>query len=581
MKRLILALVLLSWNALAVEESTFLERPLNCPLRFSSLSNFRDQVQSLVSVLGAGCTQNGQQAINQLNSNVSNLEGIANTFSTYNATTDATSSAQYAKNVGQILGSINLITSNNACFYDIRSRGFLPVLSDVIMSISQLGLLIPSGAGAAVAAGGYVAGSGIKIINELLKKKFNFAKPEERRAFIQLNCAFFDNRRMMEESGIFNPESEEFRDDIVAQLRHERINLIKKQKRDEVAMLELEQILSDAINTIPTARDRGLNPSLARKYDEILNGMGKRPGDYSEKLRQVSLLSEKIKDILEGTTLLRLDPKVESSRRLLIANLEKITPDLAPNGKAWTNNIDEYEMHIRGPLFAFLVPVSDSLRKELMTVEAELAVVDMVMAKKISALRLKLTENQSSVWSVVLRLMSIETKIASLERPQSSNIFSDTDEGSSNAVEILDYYRTLQRSILGNEGRDYLKNALKTGYNMQDGLDRQFALMTSAVTPKEKCAAAEKTRFAWAQYRYKVQEAHDFVATNLDLYRSSFSIGKEKVKKSTRFVLEQIDSVQDYLENRAPIEESVGDLMKDVSGKLKNVETKLQASGCF
>lgn len=580
MKRLIVALAILSLNAMAVDENYF-DRPLNCPLRFSSLSNFRDQVQTLVSALGSGCTQSGQQAINQLNSNVSNLEGIVNTYQNYSSTADATSSAQYAKNVGQILNSVNLITSNNACFYDIRSRGFLPVLSDVIMSVSQLGLLIPSGTGAAVAAGGYVAGSGIKIINELVKKKFNFSKPEERRAFIQLNCAFFDNRRVMEESGIFNPELEEFRDQIVAQLRRERIDLLKKQKKDELNMLELEETLSEAINMIPSARSRGLNPTLARKIDEIMNSLGRRPNDYAEKLRQVSFLTERAQDILEGARELKLEPKLESSRRLLVLNLEKIIPDLAPNGKAWTNNIDEYEMFIRGPLFAFLVPVSSSLKKELMTVEAELAIVDTEMARKISKLRLSIKENQAAAWSVTLRLTSLETKIASLERPHSGNIFSDTDEGSSNQVEILDYYRKLQKSILGNEGRDYLKNALKTGHSMQTGLNNQIKLHDQARTPTEKCAAAEKLRFAWAQYRFKVQEAHDFVATNLDLYRSSFNIGKEKVKGSTRYVLEQIDSVQDFTEGKTPKEDSVGDLMSDVSSKLKGVETRLISSGCF
>jgi hypothetical protein len=580
MRLILVAFAIFSLNAMAVDEK-FFERPLNCPLRFSSLSNFRDQVQTLVSALGSGCTQSGQQAINQLNSNVSNLEGIVNTYQNYSSSADATSSTQYAKNVGQILNSVNLITSNNACFYDIRSRGFLPVLSDVIMSVSQLGLLIPSGTGAAVAAGGYVAGSGIKIINELLKKKFNFDKPEERRAFIQLNCAFFDNRRVMEESGIFNPEIEEFRDQFVAQLRRERIDLLKKQKKDEQNMLDLEDTLSEAINMIPSARARGLNPTLARKIDEVMANLGRRPGDYSEKLRQVSFLSERAKEILANVRLLKLDPKVESSRRLLVANLEKIIPELEANGKAWVNNIDEYEMNHRGPLFAFLVPVADALKKELMTVEAELAVVDTDMAKRISKLRLSIKENQAAAWSITLRLTSLETKIASLEVPHTENIFSDKDEGSSNQVEILDYYRKLQKSILGNEGRDYLKKSLKTSYSMQSGLNNQIKLLDQAQTAKEKCAAAEKLRFAWAQYRYKVQEAHDFVATNLDLYRSSFNIGKERVKGSTLYVLDQIESVQDYFDGQVPPKESVGELMKDVSSKVKSVETKIITSGCF
>lgn len=581
MKTFALALTLLSLNAMAIDESKYFARPLNCPLRFSSLSAFRDQVQTLVSSLGTGCTQNGQQAISQLNANVANLEGIANTYNNYSTSTGTISSAQYAKNVGQVLGSINLITSNNACFYDIRARGALPVLSDVIMSASQLGLLIPTATGAVVAAGGYIAGTGLKIINELVKKKFNFDKPEERRAFIQLNCAFFDNRRILEESGIFNPESEEFRDEILETLRKERSEILKSQKKNEKYMTELDATLNDVINTMPDARDRGLSSTLSRQYDDILTNLGKRPADYSEKLRQVSFLSENAEAILAGSKNLKLDKKIESSRKLLVANLERILPTLQANAAAWTNSIDEYEMQIRGPLFAFLVPVADALKKELMSIEAELAESDPSLTKKIATLRQSIKVNQSSAWAIGLRLASLESKITSFEAPKSDTLFSENDEGSSNVVEILDYYRKLQISILGNEGRDYLKNAIKTGYNMQKGLTAQLELMDEAKTPKEKCAAAEKTRFAWTQYRYKVQEAHDFIATNMDLYRSSFRIGDERLKRPTKYVLGQIETVEAFKENRVPGEESVGDLMKDVSSRIKGVEQRLKQTGCF
>lgn len=575
MKKIIALTALLSLNAMAIDESKYFQRPLNCPLRFSNLSNLRDQVQMLVSALGNNCNQ---QAINQLNSSVANLEGIANTFKTYNSTSDATNTTQYAKNVGQILGSINVITSNNACFYDIRSRGFLPVLADVIMSTSQLGLLIPSGTGQALAAGGYIAGSGIKIINELVKKKFNFDKPEERKAFIQLNCAFFDNRRVMEESGIFNPETEQFRDELVSELRKERIMLLRAQKRNEKAITELEDTLLKAVESIPSAKEKGLDPALLRKLDEVVTNAGKRPGDISEKLRQVSYLSGRLNYISEGLKTLSLDTKFESSRKLLIQSIDKILPEFETGGRAWVNSIDDYEVNMRGPMFAFISQVTEALRKELFFVEAEL---DSETARKISRLRSEIKENLNSAWGMNLRLASLETKIMSFERPRTGGIFSDTDEGSSNIVDILEYYRKLQRSILGKEGRDYLKNAIKAGYNMQDGVERMLKLMDEAKTMKEKCSSAEKTRFAWAQYRFKVQESHDFVATNLDLYRSSFRIGKERLKRATLYVLYQMDSVQDFAEDKHPKKETVGDLMRDVSFKIKEVESRLQNSGCF
>lgn len=537
----------------------------------------------LVSSLGTGCTKDGQQAINQLNANVTNLEGIYNSYNSYNtSTTDVHNSVQYAKNVGQVLGSINLITSNNACFYDIKSRGVLPVLADVVMSASQLGLLVPNVTGTMVAAGGYVAGSSLKIINELIKKKFNFNKPEERRAFIQLNCAFFDSRRMMEESGIFNPETAEFREEIVNTLRKERIDLLKIQREHEESIKKLDEALTDAINEIPSARDRNLDPLLNRKYDETSLALARRPVDYTEKLKQVTYLSERIDYMLTGTERLILEPKFEPSRQLLLASLQKIQLDLAPNAKAWVSTIDEYEMNVRGPLMAFIQPVNDALKKELTTIETQLAEDDQIASKIISRLRQKIKEGQDSAWGIALRLNSLEATITSFEsRSSSATLFSESDEGTSNAVDILDFYRTLQNSILGREGKDYLKNAIKTGHNMKSGLEHQLSLMRMASTPREKCSAAEKTRFAWSQYRYKTQEIHDFVATNLDLYRSSFRIGKERLKRSTLFVLQQIQSVETFMTGQTPIEGSAGFLMDDASKKVKVVEPLLHNSGCF
>lgn len=524
--------------------------------------------------LGNNCNQ---QAINQINANVANLEGIANSFDKYNSSTDAKSSAQYAKNVGQILGSINLITSNNSCFYDIRARGLLPVLSDVIMSTSQFGLLFPTAAGQTVAAGGFIAGSGIKIINELIKKKFNFDRPDERRAFIQLNCAFFDNRRVMEESGIFNPETEQFRDELVKELRKERIVLLRTQRENEKKVDELRDLLMNTIGAVPEAKERGISPELLRNLEEIIEAAPKKPSDVSEKLRQVSGLSERLKKVVEDLANLRLDSKLESSRKILLSSIEKALPDFEMGGRAWTTTIDDYENNLRGPIFAFIGQVTDSLRREILILEAEL---DNETAKKITKLRIDIKESNSATWAVNMRLASLDSKIVSFERT-ARGIFSEEDEGSSNAVEILDYYRQLQKSILGKEGRDYLKNAIKTGYNMQDGLDRMLKLMSTARTQKEICSAVEKTQFAWSQYRYKVQEAHDFVATNMDLYRSSFRIGKERLKRATSYVLFQMDSVQDFIDGKFPEEESVGDLMRDVTLRVNAVEGKLQNSGCF
>lgn len=586
MKKFLLSLFLLHLVALPAFAIDHLQgyfvRPVSCPLRFSSMSQLKDQMQTLVSSLGNGCTQSGQQAIGSLNSSMANLENISNSYSNLTSTDNVKSNAQMARNLNQVLGSLNIIMSNNSCFYDIRSRGALPVLGDVIMSISQLGLLVPSSTGMLVASGGYVVGSGLKIINELVKKKFNFNKPEDRKAFIQLNCAFYDNRKIMEEAGIFNPETDAYQEELISSLKKERADLTMMNKGHEKKILEIEADLHEEIASLTRARENNLTPALTKQLDELAATMGSKPVDYADKWRQVTALSLAAKELLERLKIMRLeDPKTRPMLAILRSNLETILPDLEPKARAWTCSIDEYELSYRGPIIAFMVNISNATKAALSKIEAEASINEEASAKIISKKRSTLRETRNQNWTVSQRLISLEAKINSLELSKDRPLFSNLDEGRSDAVEILDYYRTLQNSILGREGRGYLKHSLENTSNLQFALAQNIDLYDSAVTEFERCSAAEKLRFSWAQYRYKVQESHDFISTNLDLYRSKYQVGKEKLKKHTRSVLEQVASVDGLERGMKPKEETVGAYMLHVSESVEPVELRLRNSKCF
>ena len=562
--------------------SAYFDRPLNCPLRFSNLSQLRDQIQTLSSSLGNGCTQNGQQALKQLNSSVGNLEGIATTWSTQQGTDQKAQNAQLAKNASQVLGSLNIITSNTECFYDIRSRGTLPVVSDIIMSLSQLGLLIPSTSGTLVATGGYLAGSGIKIINELVKKKFNWNRPEERRAFLQLNCAFFDNRRIMEEMGLFTPETKSFRSQLINQMRTERLTLIKLQKKQEIETIKGQTILDNELMSIDEVNEAGLSPVLVRKLEELTQSLSSRPADHASKWKQLTVLSSVAITSVELLRGLKLEePQNINAAQMLLNNFEIILPDLVRDGKAWNASIDEFEMKYRGPIMAFVAQVATAVKNQLVFLEAVASGKDKNLADKLSQQKVDLRESRAISWGASQRLFSVEARIQSLENAETNSLFSQDDEGKSDAVEILDHYRKLQKSILGKEGKGYLKNSLKRMDDVLLALNKQIGQFDESENQKEKCASAEKLRFVWAQYRYTSQESYDFVATNRDLSYSSYKIGKEKQKRSSNYVFAQISSVEEIEEGNKPFEGSVGYYMSSVRSLTDGVESRLQGSGCF
>jgi hypothetical protein len=545
-------------------------------LRLSNLSSLRDQVQLLTSSLGPECAKNG--TVNSLSSSVTNLEGISTSFSNYEKD-EVTQETQYAKNLNQLLGGLNTLTSNTACLYDIKSRGLLPVISDVVMSVSQLGLLVPSGTGMMLAAGGYIAGSGLKIVNELIKDKFNFNKSEDRKSFIQLNCAFFDSRRAMEESGIFDLATEAYRQEFAAKLRKERASLLKEQRERAATVTKAETAINDALKSVDGAQEKNLDPVLLKQMDDLSTALASKPGDYAAKWKQVLALSKVAEKLYDGLNRLVLNNE-KDSLTLLRQNLGRIIPLLKEGDKAWTSNIDDWEISFRGPLMAFLVPVANGLRSDISTLEGELALNDQKAAMEISMLKSQVKEINANSWILSQRIASLEAKISNLER-SNSKLFSDSDEGTSNEVEILENYRKLQNAILGKAGAGYLANAIQRSYELEEAIEKMLPRFNTARTGKEKCAAADKLRFAWTQYRFKVQEAHDFVATNMDLYRSIFRVGKEKIKRHMLYVLNQMDSVEDKMLGKIPEENTVGELMNDVENKLDDIESRLHNSGCF
>lgn len=311
--------------------------------------------------------------------------------------------------------------------------------------------------------------------------------------------------------------------------------------------------------------------------------MSSKPGDYSSKWQQVTALSLVAESTLQMLKELKLEKQEAPLVTILTSNLEAILPELAPKAKVWTSTIDEYEILYRGPLVAFFTPIAKAIRKGINLEEASMAESDPKALKAINELRIQSRNANTNSWALNQRLISLESRINSLELNRGNGLFSSLDEGKSDTVEILEYYKRLQTSILGREGKGYIKKSLKNSKSMKTALINQINDYdsTSGSSKREHCAAAEKLRFAWAQYRAKVQESYDFVSTNLDLYRSSFKTGKEKMKRARRYVIAQIDSVEISNTNGKPEQESIGDYVLDVKRNVSGVEKRLRNSACF
>ncbi|MBF0206374.1 MAG: hypothetical protein HQK53_05745 [Oligoflexia bacterium] len=150
----------------------------------------------------------------------------------------------------QALNVLSNIATNEQCVYDIRERGLIPVIADMITNFSQLSMLAstpnilagqPLGNpyGIMVAAGGTAVGSIMKIIHNLFKPKFNWEKFEDRKQFVDLVCSFYNTRMELENMQFFRTKTKE---DLIQYDTAKKIEERIERKLQELGELQQLQI---------------------------------------------------------------------------------------------------------------------------------------------------------------------------------------------------------------------------------------------------------------------------------------------------------------------------------------------------
>ena len=132
----------------------------------------------------------------------------------------------------QSLSTFSTLAEKAECQYSLREQGALSIMSDVIQSVSGLGLLVPNEYGFVAAAGGMAVGSILKLIDTMLKSKYDWKKEEDRNTFIKYNCSFFDIKDQMDRAGIVSVRTDMHKQEI-AKKSKELPKLRKFQKKFE------------------------------------------------------------------------------------------------------------------------------------------------------------------------------------------------------------------------------------------------------------------------------------------------------------------------------------------------------------
>ena len=183
-------------------------RPQKCPLRSEMrLSGIQQQLESIATALKYGeCYDRNRELIdgfetllsddNQLFANLPWNEPNISPIEAGELENQALLRRQ------QVFTVLKTVSGDDACLYNVRKRGLLPVVADVVTNIGQVSALIPSMNGFYLSASAVSLGTALKIIVSIFGSKFDWKDINERRQFLQLNCNFFDLRRELESAEV-------------------------------------------------------------------------------------------------------------------------------------------------------------------------------------------------------------------------------------------------------------------------------------------------------------------------------------------------------------------------------------------
>ncbi|MBF0359433.1 MAG: hypothetical protein HQK49_00385 [Oligoflexia bacterium] len=463
-------------NFLANPFSTGRNRRLsNCPMVGTKGQDILEKLTKISSVLqSTKCASKNKEVVENFGSIVKEMDGFVSktsdlfggknnsssntqsssttTGNNSNNTTEAYSGQKYVFQAQKALEILSSVATNEQCAYDIRERGLVPVVADMVTNFSQLALVasapsvtVGSPAGnpyaLAIAAGGAAAGSIMKILYSVLKPKFNWDKFEDRKQFVDLVCTFYSTRMELEDLQFFRLKTKE--NSIQYQTAKSIEEKIDK-KVDDLEKIRLIQIAKnmggkgnfDLLTELPSIIKAVTPPTFDEKIEnqkkaEVLQA-------YANYRQALPKNIEKIKKLVEK---MDLDPN--KSPLLNIKEDKEFLSDEDKIKKLLKNSKSEKEM-------------GEALLKPLIEIQAALE------DARVNAEEM---ENKKSYNDTVNTLKDLKKQMNPLmeviNKLNEKDNYVATDEGSFTRQSIISSFNSTQDVVFGYAGWTYFKHILR------------------------------------------------------------------------------------------------------------------------
>ena len=542
-KTIILSMVILSNNIWAYDFESAdklinrheikIERPKSCPLESKKLADFLVKLEAIKTTFKDNCTQKNNDKLDDILKSFKDMEEELKKRDLIQQSLEESinESVSGDQNKSEINGvafttlfsNINSMIKKKQC--SLEDGRVLQSTADLIYDATQFGLLSGSNTGVIVAGGGFLISSSLKLIDLIMRQRFDFEKVVDRQTFIKLNCSFYDIRNSLEAEGVFDVENSNSKDDLrLANLLIEEIQVEAKKidtdisnQKDHFASLDNGMIKSKIgdIQNIKKSLNKLKESLTINKYD-----------NFPEETKKMLLISEIMKDydflILNIYSYKEL--KLSSIPMLddvFIQELQKFNPI----------DINQVSELLKTPAATFNSTIKPNLLFHAVRILIDIETKESnVIEKNSESKKIYLANLEKNKTELNNRLVKLQTIKSKLDKIVVSKAYSALDDGSDNLVAILEDHKAISALIYGEWGEKFLKYATIKSADEIKSFNERFdrfrnkyltgeALVSvekKAVTYMSQDAQKLKTGFKYADSL--VQEGYDFVVTNKDLF---------------------------------------------------------------
>lgn len=532
--------------------TTTYERPKSCPMESKRFTDLIAKTEAIKDVLKGNCLKKDNDKMTEVLDSIKDIQDelknqaiVANNSSSTapsltstlanllagNTTlgTAATGTATDSKSLdgmkySKLFSNITTMFKKSQC--SMEDGRVLEMTADLIYDSTQIGVLAGNTLGLAVAGAGFLVSSALRLIDLIIKKRFDFDKPTDRQTFVKLNCSFYEIRRELEVQGAFDIENSTSREDY----------------RDTKAMIEemlaeLKKIEEEKIN-------------IARSHTEIdRTTFELNVGDVTE-LRKILV---KVQKYLQPGVNATSDVPTETQKLLMISQLAQDYDALVEQLKSYKNLkissipmledvfISELKKFDSLNVVMFIKTMNMSANDfnenhrakilfHIMRIDADISKKGNTLSEKSQKIKTEfstsLDKRKADLATKIMELRKVEAKLGGVVNPRD---YSGLDDGSENMISILDNHKKISGQIYGEWGEKFLKfstyKSIEEVKNFKERISSFNKKYDDLIKGKKApisyaCQDAQKLRLIFKHADSLVQEGFDFVATNKDIIYS-------------------------------------------------------------